>query len=71
MSIEVEHITKTFRSQGGLFTALKDVSLSIQTGELVALLGPVARGRRPCCGSSRAWKRLTPTAGASVFIRRT
>ena len=36
MSIEIENIGKQF----GSFTALKDVSLSIPSGELVALLGP-------------------------------
>src|SRR5688500_18229566 len=36
MSIEVRHISKAF----GEFVALGDVSLTIGTGELVALLGP-------------------------------
>jgi sulfate transport system ATP-binding protein len=41
MSIEVRHITKRF----GDFVALNDVSLSIPTGELVALLGPSGCGK--------------------------
>jgi sulfate transport system ATP-binding protein len=41
MSIEVSHITKRF----GDFVALNDVSLSIPTGELVALLGPSGCGK--------------------------
>jgi sulfate transport system ATP-binding protein len=41
MSIEIRNITKTF----GAFTALKNVSLSIPTGELVALLGPSGCGK--------------------------
>ncbi len=41
MSIEVRNITKNF----GTFTALKDVSLTIPTGKLVALLGPSGSGK--------------------------
>ncbi|MBN1490259.1 MAG: sulfate ABC transporter ATP-binding protein [Phycisphaerae bacterium] len=41
MSIEVGHITKTF----GTFRALDDVSLTVPTGQLVALLGPSGSGK--------------------------
>ncbi len=41
MSIEIENINKQF----GTFTALKDVTLSIPSGELVALLGPSGSGK--------------------------
>ena len=41
MSIEVRNITKTF----GEFTALRDVSLTVRSGELVALLGPSGSGK--------------------------
>jgi sulfate transport system ATP-binding protein len=41
MSIEVKHVSKTF----GQFTALKDVSLKVNDGELVALLGPSGSGK--------------------------
>src|SRR5688500_20370138 len=41
MSIEVRNITKTF----GTFKALNDVSLKVETGELVALLGPSGSGK--------------------------
>ncbi|CAN5409952.1 sulfate/molybdate ABC transporter ATP-binding protein [soil metagenome] len=41
MSIEVRNISKTF----GKFQALKDISLTIATGELVALLGPSGSGK--------------------------
>jgi sulfate transport system ATP-binding protein len=41
MSIEAHHITRAF----GSFVALKDVSLQVGTGELVALLGPSGSGK--------------------------
>lgn len=41
MSIEVKNVTKTF----GNYTALKDVSLKVNDGELVALLGPSGSGK--------------------------
>jgi sulfate transport system ATP-binding protein len=41
MSIEVRHVTKRF----GQFTSLKDVSFSVASGELVALLGPSGSGK--------------------------
>lgn len=41
MSIEVRNISKTF----GNYTALKDVSLKVNDGEMVALLGPSGSGK--------------------------
>ncbi|HNZ47255.1 MAG TPA: sulfate ABC transporter ATP-binding protein [Candidatus Hydrogenedentes bacterium] len=41
MSIEVQHISKSF----GSFHALKDVSLRVKSGELMALLGPSGSGK--------------------------
>lgn len=41
MSISVENTSKTF----GNFAALRDVSLTVATGELVALLGPSGSGK--------------------------
>ncbi len=42
MSVEVRNISKKF---GGNFAALDNVSLKVETGELVALLGPSGSGK--------------------------
>ncbi|PAP77011.1 sulfate/molybdate ABC transporter ATP-binding protein [Rubrivirga marina] len=41
MSIQIDHVSKRF----GAFTALDDVSLTVPSGELVALLGPSGCGK--------------------------
>lgn len=41
MSIELRHISKSY----GPYQILKDINLTIQTGELVALLGPSGSGK--------------------------
>ena len=41
MSIQIQNVSKKF----GSFQALQDVSIDIQSGELVALLGPSGSGK--------------------------
>ena len=63
MSIDIRHVSKTF----GKFKALDDVSLTVGTGELVALLGPSGSGKTTLLRIIAGLERADPGAGALYF----
>ncbi len=65
MSIEVERISKSF----GDFVALKDVSLTVATGELVALLGPSGSGKTTLLRIIAGLEQPDPGSGPILFQR--
>ncbi len=69
MSIEVRGVTRTF----GSFVAVNDVSLTVPTGELVALLGPSGSGKtsllRIIAGLERADRGQVLFEGEDATVR--
>ncbi len=45
MSVEVEHLTKTFHAPGGDVHALNDINLKVKTGAFVSIIGKSGSGK--------------------------
>jgi NitT/TauT family transport system ATP-binding protein len=65
-AIELRDVTKDFRTPAGdIYTALRDLSLSIRPGEFVAVVGPTGSGKSTTLGLISGLDR--PTRG-EVFV---
>src|SRR5258705_6451436 len=45
MALTVEHLTRTYASAAGTFTAVSDLSFTVASGEIVGLIGPNGAGK--------------------------
>jgi nitrate/nitrite transport system ATP-binding protein len=60
-SIEIENITVSFKTPKGIYTAVKDISLSVKKGEIVCLIGHSGCGKSTLMGTISGM--VKPTAG--------
>jgi sulfate/thiosulfate transport system ATP-binding protein len=63
MSVTVQHLSRTF----GSFHALRDVSLRVPSGQLVALLGPSGSGKTTLLRIIAGLEEPDPGSGAILF----
>lgn len=65
--IELRGVTKQFRTpKGGLYTAVRDLNLTIQPGEFVAIVGPTGSGKSTTLTMISGLDR--PTAGQALVM---
>lgn len=50
--LEMNHVRKSF----GDLEVLKDISLKVEEGEVLSIIGPSGSGNRRCCGVRRCWR---------------
>lgn len=53
--LELNHVEKSFDGLG----VIKDISLSVEEGEIVSVIGPSGSGNPPCCGAPPCWRPWT------------
>lgn len=63
-SIEVKGITVSFKTPKGVFTAIKDIDLTIKKGEIVALIGHSGCGKSTLMGTISGM--TAPTSGQVI-----
>ncbi|MHA4894340.1 ABC transporter ATP-binding protein [Pedobacter sp. PWIIR3] len=63
--LEIEHVTKTYKSAGKSLTVLDDVNFTINAGETVAITGPSGSGKTTLLGLCAG---LDSTSSGSVTL---
>jgi nitrate/nitrite transport system ATP-binding protein len=61
LSIEVKDLTVSFKTSKGVFTAVKDINLTVQKGEIISLIGHSGCGKSTLMGTISGMTK--PTSG--------
>ena len=64
--LQLKHVTKTYKEGDSTLTALNDVSLNVELGEFIAIIGPSGSGKSTLLSIAGAL--LQPTSG-EVYIQ--
>src|SRR5580765_3726710 len=60
-SIEIENVTVSFKTAKGVYTAVKDISLSVKKGEIICIIGHSGCGKSTLMGTISGM--VKPTTG--------
>jgi nitrate/nitrite transport system ATP-binding protein len=63
-AIEVDNLTVSFKTSKGIYTAIKEISLSVKKGEIVSLIGHSGCGKSTLMGAISGM--VKPTSGSVV-----
>ncbi|QNA46203.1 ABC transporter ATP-binding protein [Lacibacter sediminis] len=63
-SIEINNVTVSFKTPTGVYTAVKDISLNVRKGEIVALIGHSGCGKSTLMGTISGM--VKPTSGEVI-----
>jgi nitrate/nitrite transport system ATP-binding protein len=69
LSIDVQNVSVSFKTPQGTYTAIKDISLQVKKGEIVALIGHSGCGKSTLLGTMSGM--TTPTEGAVIANNKT
>lgn len=63
-SVEVNNVSVSFKTAKGIYTAVKDISLAVQKGEIISLIGHSGCGKSTLMGTISGM--VKPTAGEVI-----